>query len=350
VALTTLDVPMWGVLPRGWSFLSGLPDGGMAVLAQETEQVVLLNPDLEPRTAVTIPGLRSAWSLAVSICAEAGLVAVSFADGLRVFEVASGNLVHQLPHRTWPVLISPTWTSSGRLLWTVVPTDTPGVDEVVAIDPGGWTTLGRLTIPAPSTNQGSYRLLPSPVSDQVGVLGALADSDGFYLVWPKWDGNAVVSPAETLSGHQLTDVAPDGRGFVTVTDDWPSELAVFDLTTGQPTGRLDMDTATGTDEAEDVWDDVVYGPSSDHLIAATGETRVLLLRRTPLRVVAQLRLEGYQHPVFDGTLVDTVDDALPLLGQVQRWADQRLVASHYDHRAEVWNSRIYDLSTIELPG
>lgn len=352
MAVPVLEVPRWGVLARGWSFLSALPGGGMAVLAEDAEQVLLLDEGLAPTATVTIAGPRPWWPWGIGVCVEAGLVAVVFADGLRVFELASGRLVYRLGHRAWPVAASPAWTSSGRLLWVVVPTDTPAVDQVVAIDPGTWTVLGRLTVRAPSTNQAYYQMLPTPTGDQVGVLGVLADSDGYYLAWPRWDGNALVSPAELRSGHQVTDVDPDGHGFVAVTGGCPNEVVTFDLATGQPTERLGVDTATDNDRADDYWDEVFHGPSPDHLIATTGEARLVVLRRAPLRVVAQLSLAGYRYVPFDGSPIDTAaqdDDAMPLLGQVQRWTGRRLITPNR-RNMQAWDSPIYDLSTLQLPG
>jgi len=339
---------MWGELRRGWSFLSGLPSGGMAVLVRETEQVLLLDPELEPTAAVTIPGLRAVWDLGVAVGEAAGLVVVSCSDGLRVYEPAGGALGYRLEHRRWGVDSGSAWSSAGTL-WTVVPTPTPAVDSVVAIRADGWTTLGQSTVRAPSTNQAFYWLLPVPNRDLVGVLGALADSDGCYLCWSRWDRRAVAATTPPLLDHMLTDVDPNGREFLAVTQGSSSELVVFDLATGSASARLALHQVAGVGPAEDLqdtWDEsAAFYLAGGQLVAMTSEGHVLLLDRTPLRVVAELHLEGCWFSPFDGCQVDVAslpEQHLPFVGHVQRWTDQRLIVpQRMDGTRVHW---IYDLS------
>lgn len=340
----TLDVPMWGRLQHGWTFLCGLPSGGMAVLAKETEQVVLLDPELRPIRAVAIPGLRSVWSPGVSVSEEAGLVAVSFDDGLLAYNM-DGEQVFRLAHRGWGVSSGSAWTSVGGLLWAVVPARDPTVDDVVAINVKTWTLAGRVSVHAPSRNQACYWLMPSPAGDQVIVCGALADSDGYYLSWPRWDGEAVVAPADPLLGYCLSDVRSDGSEFLAVTDGDPNELVLFDLAAGSPATWLDMSELAEGEDTDDSWDISACYLSGDHLLAPTRECHLLLLHRKPLRVVAELNLEGYWFSPFSGCSIDTRGmggDHPPFLGTVQRWTGRRLVVSHSENGTQV--TQIYDLN------
>jgi hypothetical protein len=346
----TIRVPLWGTLPPGWTFLSGLPGGGMAVLAGKTEQVLLLDADLTPTAEVTIAGLRSVWSPGVSVCAEAGLVAVCFADGPRVYDLASGAQVHRFPHPPWSVPVVAAWTSAGRLLWAMTPTGEPGADELVVLDTRTWATVGRLAVRPASTNQAYYLLWPSPSGDQVAILDALADSDGFSLRWARWDGTAVVSPAKPLLNYELADVSPGGREFAAVTDGLPNELEIFAVDSGESRDHLELAELAGDEELEDSWSSDVFWLGGTHLVARTEECHLLLLRRGPLRMVAQLELAGYHCSPFGGAGAGT-RAGLPYLTQIQPWSGGRFVTSHHQNGTRV--SRIYDLapiSTVDPPG
>ncbi|WP_143162759.1 hypothetical protein [Couchioplanes caeruleus] len=213
----------------------------------------------------------------------------------------------------------------------------------MAIDPARWTLASAVTVRAPSTNQACYTIIPDPLADRIGVLGLLADSDGAYLSWPRWDGAAVVA-GEPGPDTLLTDVRGDGLEYAAVLDGYPSELVTVDLATQTPTGRLTMSAAADTDDADDTWYFNTFYLAGGHLAAFTREEHLLLLSPDPLRPVAELRLEGYRFAPFDGYACDTAQVAGPHLSGVGRWTDTRLVAMHSEAGTTV--TRLYDLNGV----
>ncbi|MEV6596626.1 hypothetical protein AB0M36_07115 [Actinoplanes sp. NPDC051346] len=342
MTLPTLALPIWAELTRGWSFVCGLPDGGMVVRDLAAERILLLGPGLEPTTTVAVPGLRAVAPDGIAVSPEAGLVAVAADDGLRVLDLA-GVQRYRLTHPRWRMGGACAWTSGGSLLWTVTPTEVPGTVRVVAIDPTRWAPAGMVTVSAPSTNHACYAIVPDPLADRVGVLVLLADSDGAFLSWPRWDGATVVT-GEPGPDALLTDVRGDGREYVAVLGGHPSELITVDLATQAPTGRLTMSAAAEADDTDDAWYFDAFYLAGGHLAAFTREEHLLLISSDPLRPVAELRLEGYRFAPFDGYATDTPQIAGPHLSGVRRWTDTRLAAMHSDAGTTV--TRLYDLGDV----
>lgn len=309
MSVLAVDVPLLTELPLGWRFSQALPSGGMAVTSEATGEVLLLDGDLRVTIAVPLPGVPD--GARVSVSEQAGLVALTSDDGLAVFDL-TGRPVYRLDHDGLDNPDPCRWTDDGALMWTVLPGG-PGID-VIAVASAGWTVLGRVTVNRDPLWQTSHiTLVADPATSVAAVQGVLTNGDGTYSACLRMADEVVTSMAQPtdeglLEDCLLLDVRPAGGEFLMLEEGF-RDLYLFSPKAQQITAKLSWSDLAGPEPGPPAGGEVSEGywhPSqvfyltNDHLVTGTNGAQLLLLDRWPLRLAAQLNLQGYDSDPFTG--------------------------------------------------
>jgi len=315
--------------------------------------VILLDSDLRPTATVPLPTLAD--GAMVSVSEQSGLVAVSWDAGLSVFNL-TGRQVYHLDHGRLDPAAPCAWTGCGALLWTVAPAEAAGSDaiEVIVVDTAAWTVAGRAAIDRDRCWQTAFfTLLADPVAPVVAVQGVLTNGDGTYSSCLRATGGILTKlaepPGEGLPAEcLLLDVRPAGGEFLML-DLGERDLYLFDPQAQRVTASLDWRDMASSEPVVDDGDVALGGwrpsemfyLSDERLLTATNDAQLLLLRREPLRLAAQVNLEGYHSEPFTGwdIYVPGANRGKTYLDWFDPWSNGRIVVSGH---------RIYDLGGIAL--
>jgi len=311
----TLDVPLSAELDRDWRFVAALPSGGMVVQAALAEQLLLLDRELRVSATLRWPELPS--DSEVAVCERTGRVALHAETALEVFEL-SGRRIHRLEHGDLTPAAPCAWSADGALLWTIVPGAEPEAVHVVVIETATWTVVGRRRLAADCrTYTSSFVVLADPVEPVAALQAVLCNLDGVHTAYlrladgqlsPIFGSDEPDEDDESADEELLADVRPSGGEFLTVDIgeravgvvgfrplDQARWLEWSELAGPKPTGSGLAEVDEGR------WDGNGVGYlDDDFLITQTADSQVLVLRREPLQLVAQVDLEGYDFEPFTG--------------------------------------------------
>ena len=187
------------------------------------------------------------------------LAAVGWESGLVLFDVATGEKLHQLRGRVHGVTFSP----DGKTLAIDYADERDSNSSITFLDVARWQELGEpLTIP--SANVSSIAFSPD------GKILASAHDDGTILLWNVETRQSLGNPLRIDTGY-ISSIAfsPNGKTLASSSSD--KTIALWDVTTNQLLGKF----------STSIWStDLAFSPDGK-MLASSGSNTIILWDFSP---------------------------------------------------------------------